>query len=1374
MSIRRLQNLTSVKPDVVTALAAVQREFDNIYRNLPTLHLTVDEDAGLTLSDNEISAVTANSNRQGMLSAEDYARFDEAADAIISSGNVTAEERANWNSAYAHALDVTGNVHGATSANTASMIVRRGSSGQIETGEITVYGSTLKLTAAPSVEKRVFFEHDGWTNWSVRLPASANRLSIGEGANEYLVVESGGNVGISVGNVTLSDTKMLQIAQSSGNTVYFSGNGTELLIRGGSTGTRFRNNADSANTFTLSDTGTAFFAGNVGIGTAPAGGYSISASEIIYTQSSFRTGNFYIDAAATGDARLWNYGTNKGLDFRANGTGTYEIGYNTGAGGGALTYWGGLITAAVKLWPTGTIETWYNGTQGPTLSAQYNRLYVGQTEYCGGSIIQQAGNFYIGTNAASSWVGTYATGGFMVWQTGGWAQLFYVENNTGNAYLGDPAGVASNVRFTISGGHGSNLGGVVKMQETGASASSVSLGVCNAIVAGDTGTRDLYLQALGADLRIGSDEDRIIRFVENSWANSIVTISSGGMAAYKTIGLTYADAQLSIMATNDNGISSLMVYTHDYRNGFFKVYDQYNLVQIGGGTGMNMTLRLDTSDMIYMNSTGGSVYNELEQSTRLADSKYIGSPSFISGYFGCGWKLDHNLSLINASYLEIDNIVVRGTLRTHIFQKDIIRATNGYLFISDATEVSADATLNDTGNTDLYLKENVFLMNDLCWYKEANMDTGNVTSAQVIIDSDGVWTQIPGSSKYAYKFSAYLYSPSGATLKAGGTIVRVGHQGGGAGREGSIYFDASSPSYAPFMDIYDGVTDWSEFMAFAKLKARLGKLTGITDTDFGGALTGYGIYTGQGYFKGNIVVKSAVSQALAASSIAIGKITGTAANAIKITNGTGDTSTDGFFAYGAGSVLVFALRMNSTAQIAAWSFDNAKLYNGTDIVLDGNAKKVSVAADKVKMYYTSSTDWGILGKDNSSNTVFQLGYVNKIAGWTFTDRSITSGISNKYLELYSQANTQSCIRAYDTNAYCMVGMGEGYWNNGWQQEFGFWLTPNFQSGSPYVQFTRSLTGSPWTLTAKIAGWYFNSTAIFNTQDIANASVIISTNGDAGTGTRVIFGKYDASYYGIRCWDGTNTYFVLSSNSASNQIAGFKFTNTYIEEPNGDWRLSSSGGMLYDCTLSQVGRNSLNWMSNDLVTTLYGRIGVGSSAGAPNWMNVKVQNVSGGISMQLESGDVWEVNIADGAVGTGKFGRVEKQVYNYISNTDGTYPMYLSGYNDGTNQIALYLDYKGSASTFVSRSDERMKHSIVTIDNALEKVRKLRGVYFRFRDRWDDGRQHVGMIGQEVQQVFPELITVEQNGMLSLEYQSLVAPLVESIKELADRVERLEG
>ena len=87
------------------------------------------------------------------------------------------------------------------------------------------------------------------------------------------------------------------------------------------------------------------------------------------------------------------------------------------------------------------------------------------------------------------------------------------------------------------------------------------------------------------------------------------------------------------------------------------------------------------------------------------------------------------------------------------------------------------------------------------------------------------------------------------------------------------------------------------------------------------------------------------------------------------------------------------------------------------------------------------------------------------------------------------------------------------------------------------------------------------------------------------------------------------------------------------------------------------------------------------------------------------------------------------------------------------------------------SDARLKTDIETITGALDRVRKLRGVTF---SRRDTGNRGVGLIAQELAAIVPAAVMTHEDGLLSVAYGNLVGVLIEAVKDLADKVERLEA
>jgi hypothetical protein len=113
-----------------------------------------------------------------------------------------------------------------------------------------------------------------------------------------------------------------------------------------------------------------------------------------------------------------------------------------------------------------------------------------------------------------------------------------------------------------------------------------------------------------------------------------------------------------------------------------------------------------------------------------------------------------------------------------------------------------------------------------------------------------------------------------------------------------------------------------------------------------------------------------------------------------------------------------------------------------------------------------------------------------------------------------------------------------------------------------------------------------------------------------------------------------------------------------------------------------------------------------------------------------------------------------------STTSSSYGLYVTG--------AIY-----STADVVAYSDKRAKENIVTVDNALDKVSELRGVYYNKKDSDDDKRQ-VGVIAQEVKEVLPEVVTYDkENDKYGVDYGKINGLLIEAIKDLKKEIEELK-
>ena len=120
------------------------------------------------------------------------------------------------------------------------------------------------------------------------------------------------------------------------------------------------------------------------------------------------------------------------------------------------------------------------------------------------------------------------------------------------------------------------------------------------------------------------------------------------------------------------------------------------------------------------------------------------------------------------------------------------------------------------------------------------------------------------------------------------------------------------------------------------------------------------------------------------------------------------------------------------------------------------------------------------------------------------------------------------------------------------------------------------------------------------------------------------------------------------------------------------------------------------------------------------------------------------------------------------------------YATENGQVSLYYDHSKKLETTSSgvtvtgslteTSDIALKHNINTIQNPLDLIEQIRGINFTWKT---NGMKSMGVIAQDVEKVFPELVHGNE-GSKSLQYSGLIGALVESVKELSAKIAALES
>ena len=119
-------------------------------------------------------------------------------------------------------------------------------------------------------------------------------------------------------------------------------------------------------------------------------------------------------------------------------------------------------------------------------------------------------------------------------------------------------------------------------------------------------------------------------------------------------------------------------------------------------------------------------------------------------------------------------------------------------------------------------------------------------------------------------------------------------------------------------------------------------------------------------------------------------------------------------------------------------------------------------------------------------------------------------------------------------------------------------------------------------------------------------------------------------------------------------------------------------------------------------------------------------------------------------------------------------------NDGGSEItALTLDMSGAgAATFnndvTAFSDKRLKTDIKNIENSLDKVMKMQGVYYK-RNDIENAKEQIGVLAQDIENILPQVVLTADDKMKtkSVDYGKLCAVLIEAVKELKQEVNELK-
>jgi len=201
----------------------------------------------------------------------------------------------------------------------------------------------------------------------------------------------------------------------------------------------------------------------------------------------------------------------------------------------------------------------------------------------------------------------------------------------------------------------------------------------------------------------------------------------------------------------------------------------------------------------------------------------------------------------------------------------------------------------------------------------------------------------------------------------------------------------------------------------------------------------------------------------------------------------------------------------------------------------------------------------------------------------------------------------------------------------------------------------------------------------------------------------------------------------------------------------------------------------------------GKIGIGEQdpaemlgiTGNDPYVVLNTTNNKTGLKLQKNGTTEWEMAWNQGS----------GYLYFYNSGTRMVIEDATGDVGIGTSTPGYKLDVAGAAhaSSFPTSSDARFKENVEQLTGVLDKLDRVRGVKFDWNSRYESlgratGHREIGVIAQEIEEEFPELVTTwGDEDYRAVDYGRMAGVFIEAIKELRSenralrqRIEALEA
>ncbi|HOU03453.1 MAG TPA: tail fiber domain-containing protein [Bacteroidales bacterium] len=318
-----------------------------------------------------------------------------------------------------------------------------------------------------------------------------------------------------------------------------------------------------------------------------------------------------------------------------------------------------------------------------------------------------------------------------------------------------------------------------------------------------------------------------------------------------------------------------------------------------------------------------------------------------------------------------------------------------------------------------------------------------------------------------------------------------------------------------------------------------------------------------------------------------------------------------------------------------------------------------------------------------------------------------------------------------------------------------------------------------------SGWFSTVTGLWNKVEPLGLCAMAN-----GFGTKA--GNFFASAFGDHTYASGHTSFATGfTTTASGQLSSTFGDQTnatgYASTAFGYHTTAQAAGLFVTGTYNIISGDPVNWVNGDPMFIIGN--GLSATARSNAFTVLKNGNIGIGIPNPGYKLDVNGLVNLNRGITSGVALRVngsealwyDGSVYSW--GYGGAYNVFADKVAVGTTgspgSYSLYVVGSAYSTGGWSGSDIRWKKDLEPFRNILSDVTQLQGFRYNWRDdeypemKFDKDRQ-IGLIAQEVEKVFPELVRTDDNGYKAVSYEKLTVVLLEGIKEQQKQIESLQN